>query len=126
MLSKFKTYIIIKDFKELKKCQDNILCNHIVYESGNNTSKNMSNIAYYVNQIREKKEYDNVNRPSHYCTGKFECIDVMLETQGKQAVLDFCLCNAFKYLYRHNGKNGYEDIKKAKWYLDKYIELAEK
>lgn len=31
-----------------------------VYESGNNTSKNMSNIAYYVNQIREKKEYDNV------------------------------------------------------------------
>ena len=36
MLSKFKTYIIIKDFKELKKCQDNILCNHIVYESGNN------------------------------------------------------------------------------------------
>ena len=73
----------------------------------------------------EKKEYDNVNRPSHYCTGKFECIDVMLETQGKQAVLDFCLCNAFKYLYRHNGKNGYEDIKKAKWYIDKFIELAE-
>lgn len=31
-----------------------------VYESGNNTSKNMSNIAYYVNQIRGKKEYDNV------------------------------------------------------------------
>lgn len=73
----------------------------------------------------EKKKYDNVNRPSHYCTGKFECIDVMLETQGKQAVLDFCLCNAFKYLYRHNGKNGYEDVKKAKWYIDKFIKLAE-
>ena len=50
----------------------------------------------------------------------------MEETQGKEAVMDFCLCNAFKYLYRHNRKNGLEDIKKAKWYVDKYIELAEK
>lgn len=66
---------------------------------------------------------DNVNHPSHYETGKFECIDVMIETQGVEAVKDFCLCNAFKYLYRHNGKNGVEDIKKAKWYIDKYLEL---
>lgn len=69
---------------------------------------------------------DNVNHPSHYETGNFECIDVMIETQGKEAVMGFCICNAFKYIYRHNNKNGVEDIKKAKWYLDKYIELAEK
>lgn len=25
---------------------------------------------------------DNVNHPSHYETGNFECIDVMVETQG--------------------------------------------
>ena len=68
---------------------------------------------------------DNVNHPSHYETGKFECIDVMLETQGLDAVLHFCLCNAFKYIYRHNKKNGLEDVRKAKWYLDKYIELVE-
>lgn len=67
---------------------------------------------------------DMVNHPSHYETGKYECIDVMLETQGKDAVLNFCLCNAFKYLYRHNRKNGIEDVKKAKWYVDKYIELV--
>lgn len=67
---------------------------------------------------------DNVNHPSHYETGNFECIDVMIETQGKEAVMDFCICNAFKYIYRHNNKNGVEDIKKAKWYLDKYIELS--
>ena len=69
---------------------------------------------------------DNVNHPSHYETGNFECIDVMIETQGKEAVMDFCICNAFKYIYRHNNKNGVEDIKKAKWYLEKYIELSEK
>lgn len=67
---------------------------------------------------------DIVNHPSHYETGNFECIEVMLETQGKESVLSFCLCNAFKYLYRHNRKNGIEDVKKAKWYIDKYIQLV--
>ena len=68
---------------------------------------------------------DNVNHPEHY-TGKFECIDVMIETQGTEAVLDFCICNAFKYIYRHRKKNGIEDLKKAKWYIDKYLEIVEK
>ena len=66
-----------------------------------------------------------VNHPQHYESGAFECIDVMAETQGAEAVLSFCICNAFKYLYRHNRKNGIEDIKKAKWYIDKYIEIKE-
>lgn len=33
---------------------------------------------------------DNVNHPAHYESGQFECIDVMLETQGAEAVKDFC------------------------------------
>ena len=68
---------------------------------------------------------DIVNNPKHYCTGTFECIDVMKETQGVEATMDFCVCNALKYIYRHRNKNGVEDIKKADWYLKKYIELAE-
>lgn len=68
---------------------------------------------------------DNVYHPSHYETGQFECIDVMVETQGVKSVKNFCLCNAFKYLYRTKRKNGVEDVKKAAWYLNKYIELEE-
>ena len=68
---------------------------------------------------------DNVNHPAHYNTGKYESIDVMVETQGAAAVKDFCICNAFKYIYRHRFKNGVEDIKKAIWYLNKYVELNE-
>lgn len=68
---------------------------------------------------------DNVNHPAHYETGKFECIDVMIETQGVEAVKAFCVCNAFKYIYRHNNKNGVEDVKKALWYLNKYVELED-
>jgi hypothetical protein len=67
---------------------------------------------------------DNVNHPAHYETGKFECIEVMTEVFGDEATQDFCLLNAFKYLYRCNHKNNKtEDVKKANWYINKYIEL---
>lgn len=68
---------------------------------------------------------DNVNHPSHYETGKFECFDVMREALGDNVIKDFCIANSFKYIYRHKRKNGVEDIKKAKWYIDKYLELEE-
>lgn len=79
-------------------------------------------------KIKKQKHMKNdvVNHPKHYESGKFECIDVMVETQGLESVKNFCLCNAFKYLYRHNKKNGIEDIKKARWYITKFIELVEK
>ena len=73
----------------------------------------------------EKIIEDIINHPTHYETGKFECIEVMQEALGVDAVKNFCLCNAFKYIYRHNRKNGLEDIKKAQWYINKYIELSE-
>lgn len=66
-----------------------------------------------------------VNHPDHYNQNGYECIDIMLATQGIDAVKSFCLCNAFKYIYRHREKNHVEDIKKAIWYLNKFIELEE-
>lgn len=74
-----------------------------------------------LSDLSQAKEH--VNHPEHYKTGKFECIDIMAETQGIDAVQSFCVCNAFKYLYRHKKKNGTEDISKAIWYLNKYLEL---
>lgn len=79
-----------------------------------------------VTDTENRPATDNVNHPKHYETGKFECIDVMVETQGVDAVKSFCLCNAFKYIYRTSRKNGLEDVKKALWYLEKYVELGEK
>lgn len=68
---------------------------------------------------------DAVNHPDHYKIGDIECIDVMLATQGVDAVINFCICNSFKYIFRHVYKNGLEDIRKAKWYLDKALELVD-
>ena len=70
-------------------------------------------------------EYDVVCRPQHYASTSIECIDAMRETQGDEAVKDFCVCNAFKYLWRHNSKNGDEDIRKASWYLNKAVEIMD-
>ena len=64
---------------------------------------------------------DNVNHPEHYATDRFECIDVMQEIFGEDAIANFCICNAFKYLWRHQKKNDVNDIDKAAWYLNKYI-----
>lgn len=76
--------------------------------------------------ITAESKPDNVEHPSHYTGGSIECIDAMAETQGVEAVKNFCVCNAFKYLWRHDKKNGVEDVKKAAWYLNKFIELEEK
>lgn len=61
------------------------------------------------------KQMDNVN-PNHYSGTK--CIDFMRVAFGDSTVYKFCLGNAFKYLWRYKDKNGEEDIKKARWYLD--------
>ena len=68
-----------------------------------------------------------VNHPAHY-QGRRECIEVMRSLFGKEAVIDFCKCNSFKYRFRASEKNGAEDIEKAEWYeeyLEKLITGAE-
>lgn len=68
---------------------------------------------------------DNVNHPKHYESGKFECIEVMQEALGADVTKHFCLGNAFKYIYRCQKKHvsPVEDVKKAQWYLGKFLEL---
>ena len=68
---------------------------------------------------------EEINHPDRYAGGKFECIDVMADVFGKEAVKDFCLLNAFKYIWRQEKKGGVEDIKKAMFYMDYYIKLTE-
>lgn len=79
----------------------------------------------HINQLYELAfgETDMVNKPSHYTQGNIECIDAMVSAFGEEAVAHFCICNAFKYIWRTEHKNGMEDIDKSLWYLTKYKEL---
>ncbi len=66
---------------------------------------------------------DNIN-PDHYKSStSLECIEAMQIAFGREAVLHFCLCNAFKYIWRWKNKNGEEDLNKAQWYIRKGIDI---
>jgi hypothetical protein len=69
---------------------------------------------------------DNVNHPAHYTQGKIECIDYIEDKLGKEGFLAYMQGNIIKYITRYKHKNGIEDLKKAKWYLDKMIKTLEK
>lgn len=67
---------------------------------------------------------ETVNHPEHYNVYSNECIDEMIAVFGKEVVIDFCKCNVWKYRYRMNSKNDYQDdMKKANWYMNKLVEL---
>lgn len=66
------------------------------------------------------KMSDSVNHPSHYNQGQFEVIDVIDDWN-----LDFCLGNAIKYIGRAGHKDNTktkEDLEKAIWYIQRYID----
>ena len=70
---------------------------------------------YPVNETKDKPNM--VNHPSHYNKGKIEVID-FIEDQG----LSFHLGNVIKYITRAGSKGDkLEDLKKARCYLDRYI-----
>ena len=79
-----------------------------------------------LSQTAEDMKPDTVNHPAHYATGcGFECVEMMEMVFGKEAVIDYCVVNAFKYIWRHRQKNGSEDIAKAEWYLKYASKLTE-
>lgn len=67
-------------------------------------------------------DVDMVNHPSHYTQGDIECIDaIKAATVGKTGIEAVCVANVIKYLWRYEEKNGPEDVKKARWYLERLI-----
>jgi hypothetical protein len=63
---------------------------------------------------------DTVNHPPHYTVGRIEVIDAIEAWE-----LGFHLGNVVKYVARAAHKGSFlEDLRKARWYLDRQIELA--
>ena len=73
---------------------------------------------------------DMINHPQHYTLGKIEVID-FIEDKG----LNFNLGNVVKYVARSGRKKSpgksmdakaLEDLKKARWYIEREIMIREK
>ena len=80
------------------------------------------NIKAEMSQHDQLNRLSKVNHPKHYNSGKIEVIDA-IEDWG----LDFNAGNVVKYVARHQHKaNAIEDLKKARWFLDRIIERLEK
>lgn len=62
---------------------------------------------------------EKIDHPKHYnMDGGLECIEEMLMVFGRDAVINFCLLNAWKYRYRASFKGKKrDDLNKANWYL---------
>ena len=71
----------------------------------------------------ENVSEDVVNSPSHYKKGGIETIDYIQAKMSKEQFEGYILGNVLKYVSRYQFKNGVEDLKKGKWYLEKLIEL---
>lgn len=65
-------------------------------------------------------ENDVVNHPEHYTQhpSGVECIQITEH-------MNFNLGNVLKYIWRTDHKNGLEDLKKARWYLEREIKRIE-
>ena len=62
---------------------------------------------------------DAIN-PKHYKLGNIEVIDFIVDQK-----FSYFEGNIIKYVSRYKNKNGIEDLRKARWYLDKLIELED-
>lgn len=72
---------------------------------------------------RRTIHHDPVNHPAHYTSGSIEVIDYIEDQK-----LPYHLGNAVKYISRAGKKDPEktaEDLKKAVWYLNRYIRKLE-
>lgn len=71
---------------------------------------------------KQSDNADMVNNPPHYNQQGIECIEAIHAATG-DGFQHYLQGNIMKYLWRYRYKNGKQDLEKAKWYLDKLIEV---
>ena len=76
--------------------------------------------------LSTKKKKEDATSPSHYQTGGMQLLDIWKAKLTPEEFKGLCKGNVLKYVIRSNHKNGLEDLKKARVYLDWLIEAEEK
>ena len=71
-------------------------------------------------KFRDTSE-DKIN-PDHYKVGGIETFNILRAKLSPTQLAGFCKGNVLKYITRADHKDKVDDLKKAKWYLDKLIE----
>lgn len=91
-------------------------------------------------RVRVKSDYEKalerINTPSHYTSGKVECIDAIESSMSREQFIGFLKGNVEKYLWRFDTKGikdsmsaeektlvRYENLGKGEFYLKRLISL---
>ena len=94
---------------------------------------NLKKLIDYINLYKEdninlvnKDNFDNVNKPNHYRLNikgnNIEVIDIIDEVVKDYKPQEaFKIANVIKYVLRARKKNGKEDLKKARKYIDMLV-----
>lgn len=85
-----------------------------------------ANVQPFVQDSRMSFTESNVDHPKHYNQGSIETIDYLEATLTDEELRGSYKFNVIKYVSRERHKNKLEDLKKAKWYLDRLIDNLEK
>lgn len=76
---------------------------------------------FTTKDVLKQVKADQINHPKHYTQGNIECLDAIKESLTQEGYKGYLKGNIMKYLWRYEYKNGYEDLGKANFYLDKLI-----
>lgn len=82
----------------------------------------------YSVTIDIEDDFDVVDKPRHYADKKIEVISYIQDTVDFLKVVGYeayCIGNVIKYVSRYTHKNGVEDLKKARYYLQEVIDILE-
>ena len=118
---------IDKFCNEQKDCSCCLLNNFSDACNFNKWSDDKLSIAYdHIYKNMDENVPDMVNHPQHYTQGGIECIDALkAATVGKRGIEAVCVANVIKYLWRYEKKNGIEDVRKAKFYIERLLKELE-
>lgn len=64
---------------------------------------------------------EDPTNPSHYKQGEIECIDAIRAALGHEQFIGYLRGSEMAYQWRFPMKGGEQDLRKAKWYLDRLI-----
>jgi len=82
----------------------------------------------YTSTHTTTTDNDVVNKPAHYNVGSIETIDYIIDVLGYHDAISYCHGNLIKYTGTRLWEKGnpIQDAEKARWYLNKMIELMKK
>ena len=121
-----KAFVAFANRKNSMWCYNEILKKYDDWERDMNKMQQEIDSRASYDPPTFSKESNAVDSPSHYNAGEIECIDYLKDNLSWEGYTGYLEGNCKKYLHRwRHKKKPLEDLKKARWYLERLISELE-